>query len=359
MPILTLLVHLLAVALGGQLIPGAAMGTARAAHTATVLLDGRVLLAGGMTASEREPAGAELFDPATGRYAPAGAMRIPRHSHTATRLADGRVLIAGGYDAEGRYLAGAEVYDPARGTFEPTGAMGTARAGHVAVPLADGRVLLVGGVGEGWTFLASAETYDPTRGTFAATGAMGVPRESHAAARLADGRVLIVGGHTGSRRELHLLAEAERYDPATGRFSPAGRMTMPRHKHDAVTLADGRVLVTGGTDERDSRGIYRSAELYDPAKGVFQPAGTMRLPRYKHRGSAVLLADGRVLIAGGADEPEVYEPGENVFRLIRGPGRLSGLFSAVAPLTGDAVLITGGYGEGRGPQASTWLFRGR
>jgi hypothetical protein len=197
-------------------------------------------------------------------------MRIPRHSHTATLLPDGEVLLAGGYDAGGRVLAEAELYDPREGRFVPAGAMDTARAGHVAVSLADGRVLLVGGVGEGWTFLATAELYDPAAAGFRATGSMRTARESHAAVRLLDGRVLVIGGHQGRWTDLRILADAEAYDPATGRFAPAGRMAVPRHKHDAVLLfsaaaaaGDGEVLITGGYAE--GRGPQAAAWLFRSA----------------------------------------------------------------------------------------------
>jgi hypothetical protein len=342
---------------GGVLVPAETMASPRAAHTLTRLQDGRVLVAGGMTGSERSAAGSELFDPATGHFTSAGEMRIPRHSHTATLLPDGRVLLAGGYDAGGQVLAEAELYDPNDRRFVSAGTMGTARAGHVAVLLADGRVLLVGGVGEGWIFLASAELYDPGMGRFLPTGSMHTARESHVAVRLLDGRVLVVGGHSGRRGDLRILADAEAYDPTAGRFAPAGRSAVPRHKHDALLLDDGRVLVTGGADRRDSQGVYRSADLYDPATATFRLAGAMRLPRYKHQGTSVRLPDGRVLVAGGAARPEVYDPREDTFHLIRGEGNLPGLFSAAAPAGDGEVLITGGYAEDRGPAAAAWLFR--
>ncbi len=125
-------------------------------------------------------------------------------------------------------------------------------------------MLLVGGTGTGWTFLASAEIYDPGTGTFTATGAMGEPREGHAAVRLVDGRVLVTGGHRGRGAATVVSRTAEIYDVATGRFMPTGAMTIRRHKHDAVTLGDGRVLVLGGADERDNEGVYASVEVFDP-----------------------------------------------------------------------------------------------
>ena len=341
----------------GTLVAAGTMHSARAAHTATALPDGRVLLAGGLTDRENDLAGAEVYDPASERFSPTDPMHTPRQSHTATLLPDGKVLLAGGYDARGTYLSSAEIYDPARGTFTPAGTMQGARAGHVAVRLSDGRVLLAGGVGTGWTFLSSAEVYDPATGVFTPTGSMDLPRESHAAVRLADGRVLVVGGHRGRRADIELYTSAEVYDPATGTFSAAGEMTVRRHKHDAVLLADGRVLITGGTDERDHGGRYTSAEILDPHTGLAVRTGAMRLPRYKHAGTSVVLPDGRVLVAGGAPEAEVYDPQAGAFVLVAGEARMVGQFSAAAPLSDGRVLVTGGYGESRGPQASAWLYR--
>lgn len=340
----------------GTLVAAGGMSTARAAHTATALPNGRVLVAGGFTGEANAPDGADVYDPVSARFTRTGPMRTPRHSHTATLLSDGRVLLAGGYGAEGVYLSSAEIYDPASGTFAPAGAMRSARAGHVAVRLPDQRVLLVGGVGTGWAFLASAEIYDPATGTFSPTGSMSVPRESHVAVVLADGRVLIVGGHQGRRANIELYTSVEVYEPTTGAFSAAGEMTVRRHKHDAVLLPDGRVLITGGTDERDDRGRYRSAEIFDPRTGLSRLTGTMHRPRYKHAGTSVVLPDGRVLIAGGAPEAEVFDPASGAFLLVEGEARMVGQFSAAAPLPDSRVLVTGGYGEGQGPQRSAWLY---
>jgi hypothetical protein len=148
--------------------------------------------------------------------------------------------------------------------------------------------------GEGWSFLASAELYDPASDAFTLTGAMGIARTSHAAVRLADGRVLVTGGHQGRRAAKQLHTSAEVYDLATGSFAPVGDMAERRHKHDAVLLENGRVLITGGSDDRDSEGVYTSAELFDPATRAFSATEAMRLPRYKHQGTSVVLPDGRV-----------------------------------------------------------------
>ncbi len=223
--------------------------------------------------------------------------------------------------------------------------------------LADGKVLIAGGVGPGWTFLSSAELYAPATGRFTPTGTMTVARESHAAVRLQDGRVLIVGGHQGRRTAITLYTSAEAYEPASGTFRQVGEMLVRRHKHDAVLLRDGRVLITGGADERDNEGVYRTTELFEPRTGAFTAGPELKRPRYKHHGTGLLLPNGLVLLAGGAPEAETYDPSSRAFTIVAGDARMAGQFSAVAPLKGGGALVTGGYGNGSGPRASAWVYR--
>ena len=133
-------------------------------------------------------------------------------------------------------------------------------------------------------------------------------------------------------------------------------MTHRRHKHSGAALADGRVLITGGSDERDDRGAYRDAEAYDLLTGRFSAIGDMRRTRYKHQGTMTVLADGRVLIAGGSSDPELFDPGSGSFTLIGSSNALAGSFSTATRLDNGQVLIAGGYGNGTGPRRSGWLF---
>ncbi|HQW67091.1 MAG TPA: kelch repeat-containing protein [Gemmatimonadales bacterium] len=340
-----------------EIVPLTAMRVARMAHTATTLADNRVLVAGGFTDPRHASAGAELFDARSARFVSLPSMVMLRHSHTATRLPDGKVLLVGGFAAGNSVTPSAELFDPVAQRFTPTGSMAAARAGHVAVLLANGKVLIAGGVGPNWSFLKSAELYDPASGRFTPTGDMTVARESHVAVGLQDGTVLVAGGHRDRRASITIYASAERYDVVTGRFRPVGEMTTRRHKHDGVLLADGRVLITGGSDERDDKGIYDSSELFDPRLGTFSAGPRLRQPRYKHAGSSILLPSGEVLIAGGAPQAERLNPARGESVAVRGSGSLSGQFSAVAALGDGRVLITGGYGLDRGPQPTAWQYR--
>lgn len=345
-------------ALESSLVALSPMTVTRAAHTATSLSDGRIMIVGGFgTDTDSDPASTELFDPATGRFEAGPRSTSPRYGHSATRLADGLVLIAGGFGPDGKVLDTAEIFDPVAGTFTATGRLRVARADHEAVLLDDGRLLLIGGTADEFEVLASAETFDPRTGAFSTVGPMTEPREGMAATMLRDGRVLVTGGHVGRHAQRTIYQSTELFDPAIDRFVQAGTMTIARQKHDAILLDDGRVLVIAGSDARDDLGLYDSAETYDPATDAFTAVGRLAHPRYKLRYASVLLPDGRVLVAGGAAVPEVFDPLANAFTSIDGSfGRAP--YFATATLVGDgSVLLAGGYSD-RGPASDgAWLIR--
>jgi len=341
----------------GTLTDTGSMHTPRSGHRATLLPDGRVLITGGFAGQDEDNALTltELYDPAQGVFTKTGPLTTGRQSHSATRLPDGKVLIVGGYD--GTYLASAELYDPTTGVFTSTGSLAIGRLAHRATLLADGKVLITGGSEGNRMFLASAEVYDPATGRFTPAGTMTTERVGHTQTRLTDGTVLIAGGSVGRRRARRVVAGAERYDPLTGAFSATGTMTTVRHKHAAVLMEDERVLIVGGSDGSDWRGHYDSVEIFEPDTGAFTEAGRMNTARFKLRTAVTLLTDGKVLVAGGAETLELYDPEAEGFTTI--PGRLdTARFFSMVTLMGDgSVLITGGYDHKIQSTARAWRYR--
>jgi hypothetical protein len=340
------------------------MSMTRTRHTATLLPDGKVLIVGGRDRTDgsgRESGSAELYDPASGTFSRTGDMISVRSAHSATLLPNGKVLIAGGSVSNNVASNTAELYDPATGTFTRTGDMRTAQFGHEATLLKTGKVLISGGW-NGWstccpiaatpelfdpatglftttgsyehmefegkrpglepyglvetkatllrdgrvlvTTEPAAQIYDPVAGTFTRTAAMltgtgvlGTPLyiAGQTATLLDDGRVLLSGGE---HEDIGRFKTAELYDPATGSFAATGSMAYVRDGHTATLLSDGTVLITGGESVAGCAVLsLASAERYDPSKGGFVPAGRMNVRREWQ--TATRLKDGRVLITGG------------------------------------------------------------
>ena len=336
-----------------QVVPLAPMTVPRAAHQATLLESGQVLVTGGCAgACDVTHRSAERYDPASRSFDAAGSMAVARNSHAAVALHDGRVLVVGGWE-ERRATASAELFDPAGESFKPANEMTEARAVPVAVRLADGRVLIIGGQTSELAPLSTAELFDPATTEFARTGSMTVPRIGHAAVALDDGRVLVTGGLP--ERRGRVLRSAEIYDPRTGTFKPTGDMTVARMKHAAVRLGDGRVLLVGGSDEGPRSERHRSTEIFDPASGTFEPGPQMAQRRYKLPDAVVVLRSGAVLVAGGAAQPELLPAGAAQFQRLK--GKLDGPheFATATVLPDGNVLVLGGYDEEIRTSDGAWL----
>lgn len=338
----------------GLLQPVGPMLATRSSHTATLLPNGQVLLAGG---GDRDSvfASAELFDPATGHFTATGTMTTPRFGHEATLLPNGQVLITGGLMRGEEMIASAELYDPATQRFTPIGKMQLPRVAHRALLLPNGKVLITGGLSSAWPRQRLAELYDPATKQFSPIGEMTIVRADHTATLLPNGQVLLSGGSTGRRINQDVTDTAELFDPATNRFTATEKLAVPRHKHAAVALRDGSVLVLGGADSGGYH-FHNSAELYDPATQRFSATNKMNTARFKIREAAVVLTNGQVLIAGGGMRLELYDPTDGLFRLL--PDRLTTAlrYSTTTLLPNGKALIAGGYGNEGLPSAGAWLY---
>ena len=256
---------------------------------------------------------------------PDGRLHDARFGATATRLQNGQALIAGGVALDTTASAVAELYDPSYGGFFLTGGLLTGRSYHTATLLKNGQVLIAGGIDANGRPVRASELYDPASGSFIPTGNLIAPRFDHTATALANGKVLITGGDTTTAMVTNIQS-AELYDPATGLFTPTGEVK----------------------------------RYYDPESNVFWKQGTMNAVRAKH--TATLMRDGRVLIAGGADasstaqaSAEIYDPATGKFTVIAPMNSPRKEQDAVLLTNGD-VLIIGGVGANGQVLASAELF---
>lgn len=308
--------------------------------TATALPDGRVLVTGGYGGPhDTMLASAELYDPSTGRFSPAAPFYSPRFSHTATLLGDGSVLIAGGGNFTVGYLNSAERYQPATNTWVAAGQMPGARDGQTATLLKDGRVLVAGGFNG--QALRSTAIYNPVTNSWSAGASMHTARYHATAVLLADGRVLVVGGEQGFHN-LTVLKSAEVYNPADNRWSSAGHLPRPSANETETVLPHGHVLVVGGGDRLP--GFTAACEIYNPARNSWKQTAPLPAPRAFHVAAA--LRDGRVLIAGGINDrgalaqAEAYNPGTGKWSPA---GRTTPAYREAAAMLADGhVLVLGG-----------------
>jgi len=339
----------------GRFVPSGSLITPREAHTATLLNNGQVLIAGGQDNNSKNIANAELYDLTAGTFTATGNLNTARKGHIASLLNNGMVLIAGGQDINARPLAGAELYDPATGTFYATGNLNTPRQYATATVLKNGKVLVAGGYGSPG-IVASAEIYDPVSGTFTPTGDLNTERIYHSATLLNNGTVLIAGGQSAS---VTALSSAELYDPSTGAFTATANLHDPRNSHTATLLNNETVLITQGVG--NSLNVLGSGEIYDPSNGTF--SYTVGPNTARNGTSSTLLNNGTVLMAGGYDSSvaelsgaEIYDPVAASYATVANLNAKRNFHTATLLNNGN-ILLAGGLDNNFNPLGSVELYQ--
>jgi hypothetical protein len=285
------------------------LNQARFSHTATLLDAVTILIAGGTGSAGTPLSSVEIYDSETGSFSnTAGPMTTARSQHTDTMLSDGTVLLAGGIDATGNAVDSAEIYNPATGTFTATGHMTMARAQHTATLLDGGTVLLTGGLDATGVTSATAEIYDPATHTFTATASMSDSRAQHFATPIGLGAVLVAGGYSNHGQTATALASGQSYK---GGFNLLlSDMIEPRAQTTITSLSgSGIFIVTGGAKfVLANCGLncvtvvpqsLSTTEGFSSFDLDFFPEPSMNTARRGH--TATLLADGSILIVGGAN----------------------------------------------------------
>jgi Galactose oxidase, central domain len=336
------------------------MTRARADHTATLLPNGKVLIAGGEGDGFQDLASAELYDPSSRTLVPTGSMIMPRYAHSATLLADGRVLIAGGRQdgTRGTSVFTAEIYDPSAGAFTATGDLTSiggevyAMPGGVTTLLPDGRVFVAAA--------NNAEIYDPQSGTFTPTGPYVDLSDAYGTTvtLLTNSKVLVTGCSDAYGQ--CSVGVTELFDPQSGTFGVTGPMMakyFPDYGYTATLLTDGSVLFLGNTLPAPA-----DAEVYDPAAGTFASIGGAIS---QDIAPASRLTDGTVLVAGGqlpggngSYYAQLYVPASGTFELV---GEMTAARNShtATPLPDDTVLITGGFSVWPDPTSSAEVYKPR
>jgi N-acetylneuraminic acid mutarotase len=320
------------------------LNTARSQHTATLLTNGQVLVAGGVSATGAILQSAELYDPATGKWTVTGSMVSPRYAHAAVLLPNGEVLVAGGIiqvsSGTVTCTAAAELYNPSTGKWASTGSMTKARGNHGTAPLPNGQVLAAGGFcynGSNFNeYDNSAELYSPVTGSWAATGNMNIGHAYVAATLLQKGQVLVAGGNATNSADGRV---AELY--SNGQWTATGSLNSLRGSDTASLTGNGDVLVFGG-------GPLAGAEFYNPASGGWTNTRNFGVAPPVGGQTETLLSTGMVLLAGGKDRYKSIQNGAHIYSsatnawTAASPMINARMFHTATLLSNGTLLVAGG-----------------
>ena len=360
-----------------QLVTAAPTGTPAAAHWTTsgellqshasthvvLVSGGKVLIVGDDNLFAPGPPSAteaELWDPATSKWTVTGGLNAPRDLFAAVSLKDGRALITGGVNDNYISYSSTKLYDPSAGTFSQPGLMVYARTSPAWTVLADGRVMAISGVyynGVSNKVVTAVEIFDPVKGTWSGTGPLNVGRIGAQAVTLADGAVLVVGGTDINSTT---LSSAELWDPVSGKWTVIGSLVQARDDFTLVALLDGSALVAGGLNPSAvPETALASAERLDRGTGTWKAAAKMATAAASR--ISATLANGRILIAGGrvgawkaaVNAAEIFDPAAGTWTATV-PMPMTLERSGAVLLSDGSVLVAGGDGGFVGPVSTPW-----
>ena len=324
----------------GPLIQG------RRIHRATLLPSGKVMVIGGF-AGHGVQAPTEIYDVATGVWTrggnPVETRQFGDAYATSTLLPDGRVLVSGGIN-HGGVLNSSEVYDEKVNQWISVASMNARRTGPSTTLLADGRVLMAAGHDE-TSPIATAEIYDPVSNIWSVTGSLSTDRVSAESVLLPSGKVLVAGGWKTDS----VLASAELFDPTTGRWTlTSNPMSKGRYYFTLRMLPDGRVMAIGGDDNHGGGGM-KNVDIYDPKSDRWTQTSSLNVGRREHQ--ATVLQNGKVLVGGGQQYPsasfnsvEVYDITTGTWTLVPSMPTGRGSFSQTLLMDGRVLAVGGGDG---------------
>jgi N-acetylneuraminic acid mutarotase len=346
--------------------PGFSMAIPRTQHTATLLENGNILIAGGSVEGDDFACDEELINPITGESSWTAPLHTVRHGHSATLLPNGRVLVVGGYNLPEQWIDDAEVYDTQLDVWTiipPHHSHGT---GHSATRLKDGRVLIVGGCISSGVCTNIVETFDPSTNLWKEAASMQADRWGQTSQLLENGRLLIAGGVTAAG-DTPADGSALIYDPSHNTWGITKSMNTPNFLAQSVKLNNGEVLVAGGfLSGSHPPEISNEVEIYDPDTNTWRTVAPLSNPRYAF--TLKLLPNGQVIAISGArewdnfwtqdsfvKEIELFDPAVEQWHVI---GELPepSAFATGTQLNNGTIWIAGGQ-VGDLVADKTWLIR--
>ena len=322
--------------------------------TTTLLPNGNLLIAGGITAEEDLPTPqyfAVLYNPITDTWSNTGSIAGGRMLHSATLLPNGKVLIAGGCDTfSNNYMTTSLLYDYVTNTWSNTGSMTKVQLGHTATATRNGMVITVGGYTPGLYSYSSStvQVYDYLKGTWSSAPDLISSRSNHTSSILPNGNLLITGGYFSVSGNFYSLNTTEIFDVYNNKWLTTAPMLTPRQYHTATELLDGTIMVTGGNNRFinavPTTSSLSSVEIYNPSTGVWSYRKDM--PEQKVGHSATTLLNGKVLITGGYNDQNfsttslIYDPTLNIWSSTDMGYNYTNHTSTLLP--NGKVIITGG-----------------